>query len=102
MVESETCVRTVATPLTFDRRDCQASRRRSNGQLGRTTLTPPVQTAPMPRALRAVPVPVDDSLLERHKELATIESALAEARDGRGSFVVVEGPAGIGKTALLT
>src|SRR6478672_12855777 len=30
-----------------------------------------------------------------------IESALADARTGRGRFVVVEGPAGIGKTALL-
>ena len=41
-------------------------------------------------------------LLERSEELARIESALAEARSGRGTFVVVEGPAGIGKTALLT
>jgi len=40
-------------------------------------------------------------LLERSEELARIESALAEARLGRGRFVVVEGPAGIGKTALL-
>jgi DNA-binding CsgD family transcriptional regulator len=40
-------------------------------------------------------------LLERSEELARIESALAEARAGRGTFVVVEGPAGIGKTALL-
>ena len=40
-------------------------------------------------------------LLERSAELARIESALAEARAGRGRFVVVEGPAGIGKTALL-
>jgi DNA-binding CsgD family transcriptional regulator len=40
-------------------------------------------------------------LLERSEELARIESALAEARSGRGKFVVVEGPAGIGKTALL-
>ncbi len=40
-------------------------------------------------------------LLERSEELARIESALAEARSGRGAFVVVEGPAGIGKTALL-
>jgi DNA-binding CsgD family transcriptional regulator len=53
----------------------------------------------MPRAAR---MSVHDSLLERHEELAKIEFALAEARDGRGSFVVVEGPAGIGKTALLT
>jgi DNA-binding CsgD family transcriptional regulator len=40
-------------------------------------------------------------LLERSEELARIESALAEARSGRGTFVVIEGPAGIGKTALL-
>jgi DNA-binding CsgD family transcriptional regulator len=40
-------------------------------------------------------------LLERSAELARIEAALAEARLGRGRFVVVEGPAGIGKTALL-
>ena len=40
-------------------------------------------------------------LLERSGELARIESALADARSGRGRFVVVEGPAGIGKTALL-
>ena len=42
-----------------------------------------------------------EPLLERSEELARIESALAEARAGRGTFVVVEGPAGIGKTALL-
>jgi DNA-binding CsgD family transcriptional regulator len=45
--------------------------------------------------------PVDESLLERGDELARIESALAEARAGRGTFVVIEGSAGIGKTALL-
>ena len=41
-------------------------------------------------------------LLERSEELLRIESALAEARSGRGTFVVVEGPAGIGKTALVS
>ncbi|HKF15367.1 MAG TPA: AAA family ATPase [Gaiellaceae bacterium] len=41
-------------------------------------------------------------LLERSAELARIEAALAEARSGRGTFVLIEGPAGIGKTALLT
>src|SRR5215208_4437165 len=40
-------------------------------------------------------------LLERSEELARIESALDEARAGRGTFLVLEGPAGIGKTALL-
>src|SRR6185436_10195766 len=44
---------------------------------------------------------VTGPLLERSDELARIESALAEARAGRGTFVVIEGPAGIGKTALL-
>ena len=44
---------------------------------------------------------VTSQLLERSEELARIESALAEARAGRGTFVVIEGPAGIGKTALL-
>jgi DNA-binding CsgD family transcriptional regulator/tetratricopeptide (TPR) repeat protein len=42
-----------------------------------------------------------EPLLERSDELARIESALADARTGHGRFVVVEGPAGIGKTALL-
>jgi AAA ATPase domain len=42
-----------------------------------------------------------ERLLERSEELARIESALAAARSGRGAFVVVEGPAGTGKTALL-
>jgi len=55
----------------------------------------------MRQALRAGLAPVGESLLERHDELARIESTLAEARAGLGSFVVVEGPAGIGKTALL-
>ena len=40
-------------------------------------------------------------LLERSAELARIETVLGEARLGRGRFVVIEGPAGIGKTALL-
>jgi DNA-binding CsgD family transcriptional regulator len=40
-------------------------------------------------------------LLERSEELARIEWALDAARTGRGTFVVVEGPPGIGKTALI-
>jgi DNA-binding CsgD family transcriptional regulator len=45
--------------------------------------------------------PATGPLLERHQELERIEAALTEARTGRGTFVVIEGPAGIGKTALL-
>lgn len=40
-------------------------------------------------------------LLERETELARIDGRLGVARRGTGSLVVVEGPAGIGKTAML-
>src|SRR6476469_6278889 len=40
-------------------------------------------------------------LLERSAELARIEAALGEARLGHGRFLMIEGPPGIGKTALL-
>jgi predicted ATPase len=43
----------------------------------------------------------DDALLERTGELATLARSLATARDGRGSFVLVSGEAGVGKTALV-
>lgn len=42
-----------------------------------------------------------DSLLERSRELAAIDAALTAARAGDGQTLVIEGPAGIGKTALL-
>ena len=40
-------------------------------------------------------------LLERDNELATLEEAVRDAAGGRGRLVVVEGPAGAGKSALL-
>ena len=40
-------------------------------------------------------------LYEREAELAALSAALAEARAGTGGLVVVEGPAGIGKSRLL-
>jgi hypothetical protein len=40
-------------------------------------------------------------LLERETELARIDGRLGAARRGAGSLVVVEGPAGIGKTAIM-
>ena len=40
-------------------------------------------------------------LLERGDDLARIERSLASARAGAGTLVVVEGSAGVGKTALL-
>ena len=42
-----------------------------------------------------------ETLLEREGELQELEDALLAAREGTGNVVVVEGPAGIGKTALL-
>ena len=79
------------------------------GRVGRNPVTASPLAAPLadrPRSegmsaqtseARAVIAP----LLERNDELLRIESALAEARAERGRLVVVEGPAGIGKTALL-
>jgi DNA-binding CsgD family transcriptional regulator len=43
----------------------------------------------------------DGLLLERDRELARIRECLERARQGRGGALVVEGPAGIGKTVLL-
>jgi DNA-binding CsgD family transcriptional regulator len=43
----------------------------------------------------------DPPLLERESELAVVTRSLAAARDGVGGVVVLEGPAGIGKTRLL-
>ncbi|HEY6762317.1 MAG TPA: AAA family ATPase, partial [Baekduia sp.] len=40
-------------------------------------------------------------LLERSGELAALDAAVAAARRGAGSCVVVDGVAGIGKTALV-
>jgi DNA-binding SARP family transcriptional activator/DNA-binding CsgD family transcriptional regulator len=40
-------------------------------------------------------------LVEREEELAILEALLASARSGLGSVLLVEGPAGIGKTSLL-
>ncbi|MGZ4313194.1 MAG: ATP-binding protein, partial [Solirubrobacteraceae bacterium] len=41
------------------------------------------------------------ALLERGAELAGIDGLLVAACDGRGALVMVEGAAGIGKSALL-
>lgn len=41
------------------------------------------------------------TLLEREPLLARLRTLLAESREGRGSFVLVSGEAGIGKTALV-
>src|SRR5690349_3850452 len=40
-------------------------------------------------------------LLERDAELRAVGEGLADAASGRGGVLVVEGPAGIGKTRLV-
>jgi DNA-binding CsgD family transcriptional regulator len=42
-----------------------------------------------------------EALLERASELQQLQEALAAAGDGTGHVVVIQGPAGIGKSALL-
>ena len=44
---------------------------------------------------------IGDGLYEREAELAALSSALGAPRSGKGELVVVEGPAGIGKSRLL-
>ena len=43
----------------------------------------------------------DPVILERDSELATLAAAIAGPPTGPGTFVLIEGPAGIGKTTLL-
>src|SRR3954454_8967980 len=40
-------------------------------------------------------------LLEREAEVASIDAGLQQAQNGEGRLLVIEGPAGIGKTRLL-
>lgn len=40
-------------------------------------------------------------LVDRADELARIDAVLAAARAGTGATLLIEGPAGIGKTSLL-
>ena len=51
--------------------------------------------------MSAAPPPGVDLLLEREYELRCIDAAIAAAREGSGRSVVIEGPAGIGKSAVL-
>ncbi|PTA43239.1 BTAD domain-containing putative transcriptional regulator [Micromonospora sp. RP3T] len=48
-----------------------------------------------------LPAAREGALVERAAEMGLVEQALAEARAGIGSVVLFEGPAGIGKSALL-
>jgi DNA-binding CsgD family transcriptional regulator len=62
-------------------------------------------TAPgAPKLVQYGALPMRDShpmILDRERELATLCAAAAAAGAGTGALVLVEGPAGIGKTSLL-
>jgi DNA-binding CsgD family transcriptional regulator len=73
------------------------SRTRSHGAITRDVS----QVAALGSTIMGGLAATEPLLIERGGELARVESALASAREGHGTFVVVEGPAGIGKTALL-
>ena len=51
--------------------------------------------------LVGIDVRQSSSLLERDSELAELAGDVATAQAGTGRLVLVEGPAGIGKTGLL-
>ncbi|HEY2334811.1 MAG TPA: AAA family ATPase, partial [Solirubrobacterales bacterium] len=46
-------------------------------------------------------LPQGTALLERASELAEVDAVIAAAQGGAGRLIVIEGPAGIGKTSLL-
>src|SRR6201986_2635444 len=41
------------------------------------------------------------AIVEREQESAVLAQSIAAARDGQGHLVLIDGPAGIGKTRLL-
>ncbi|MCU1615577.1 MAG: regulator, partial [Frankiales bacterium] len=64
-------------------------------------LEPVVPDPPAPTAPER-PLPLGDPLVERQRELAQLDACIEQAGAGAGSLAVVEGPAGIGKSRLLT
>jgi len=48
-----------------------------------------------------VPPTLNMPLAERDEALASADALLTDAREGRGGVLVLQGPAGIGKTRLL-
>src|SRR5881227_3569290 len=53
------------------------------------------------RQMAAIQSSVAAPLLEREVELEALADLIERARGGRGGIALLEGPAGIGKTALL-
>ncbi|MFD2093069.1 BTAD domain-containing putative transcriptional regulator [Blastococcus deserti] len=64
-------------------------------------LTVPPQRARAPEPAAPEPRPLPDDLLDRERELAAVRSALDDLVAGEPRLLLIEGPAGIGKTRLL-
>src|SRR3954454_6330347 len=80
----------------------QASRLWPPGATGGDPVPPPVRRAVgLPGGGDARKLIGVDVLIEREADLGVLEGALAGAIAGRGSAVLVDGEAGIGKTRLL-
>ncbi len=62
---------------------------------------PPDAVAPVTQQTTP-PVAVADDLVDRDKELSAVRAALDHLAAGEPGLLVIEGPAGIGKTRLLT
>ncbi|MFF4259279.1 BTAD domain-containing putative transcriptional regulator [Streptomyces sp. NPDC001663] len=65
-------------------------------------LDAPLPSAPPTSAPAAVPAFVFGQLIERERELAELRQCLSDVVAGHGGLVCVQGPAGIGRSALLT
>ena len=48
-----------------------------------------------------MPLVTAGALLERQRELDTLRAGLCRARTGEGTLLLIEGPPGVGKTALV-
>ncbi|MGS0685601.1 BTAD domain-containing putative transcriptional regulator [Nakamurella sp. GG22] len=61
----------------------------------------PAPLGPASAGLPAVPGAAPTGIVERAADLAAIDRVLSSGTDGDGRVVLIEGPAGIGKTSLL-
>src|SRR5262245_30860468 len=68
---------------------------------GNVRLLSPRPEALRDRRLSSAPQAAAGPLLERDDQLQAIALACAAARGGSGNLILVDGPAGVGKTALL-
>jgi DNA-binding SARP family transcriptional activator/tetratricopeptide (TPR) repeat protein len=67
-------------------------------------LAPPVRAVPQTIAAAATPAPAPpgpDDLVDRDPELGELRACIDDTGAGRGRLVLIQGPAGIGKSRLL-